>query len=209
MPEDDEDRPDDVEDTEDEDTDDGGTGGDDDPGDDAAGKAEVARLRREAAKYRRQLREAQANGNKATKDAVAKVLQALGVEDPNQVTPEQLAEQNKATLSKLRERTVELGVTRAAVAAGANPEALLDSRSFMAGLADLDPEDSDYQAQVADAVKSAIKKNPSLKGTARAAGSSGGAHGSGSGTGSGSNDAEETGDDAYDAVRKRNQRRRS
>jgi hypothetical protein len=187
---------------------------DDDTGDDAdkgKGKDEVAKLRREAAKYRRQLREAQAAGGKASKEAVAKVLKALGIDSPDDVTPEQLAEQNKTQADTLRQRTVELAVVRAAGKSGADPDALMDSRSFLDGLADLDPDDKDFAAQVADEIKAAVKRNPKLKGTAQVAGSSGGAHGSGSGTGSGGGkdkDDEDT-EDAYKAVLKRNQRRRS
>lgn len=210
KPGEDEDQVDDVEDVVDEDqTDDTDDSGDDD-GDTGTDDKGAAKARREAANLRKRLRATEQRASEAEKAITAKILKALGAEDPNQVTPEQLREQTAAQANKLRERTVELGVVRAAVAAGANPEALLDSRSFMAGLADLDPEDSDYTAQVADAVKSAIKKNPSLKGKAQAAGSSGGAHGSGSGTGSGNqDDVDEDADAAYKAVLKRNQRRRS
>ncbi len=200
-----------VDDDQTDDTDDSGE--DDGPGDDAGkggDRSEVAKLRREAAKYRRQLREAQASGGKASKDAVQKVLKALGIDNPDEVTPEQLADQNKAQAATLRQRTVELAVVRAAGKFDADAEALLDSRSFLDGLADLDPDDKDFATQVADEIKAAVKRNPKLKGKAQAAGSSGGAHGSGSGTGSGNNqDDDEDGEAAYKAVLRRSQRRRS
>ncbi len=209
MPEDDDlnDENEDVQDDQhDEDTDDSG---DEDKGS-SKGDDPAAKARREAANLRKRLRAAEASKDQATKDAVQKVLKALGVDDGDDVDPEKLRQQSKAQADKLRQRTVELAVVRSATKHGGDPDALMDSRSFLEGLADLDPDDDDFQAQVADAIKSAVKKNPRLSGKAQVAGSSGGAHGSGSGTGSGSNKddgKEESPEDAYAAVLKRRTKR--
>ncbi len=204
MPEDDELDPG----TETEETEDPGTETEDSTEDDGKGASELARARREAAKYRTQLREAQKNQTAAQKEAVSKVLKALGVDAPDDVDPEALKDLTKRQAETLRQRTTELAVARKAHSLGGDPDKLMDSVTFTKGLADLDPEDEDFEAQVADVIKSAIKKNPALRTGAQAAGSSGGAHGSGSGTGSGGKDGkEESADDSYEAVLARRAKR--
>ncbi len=214
MATEDEDRPeDDVQDedtgTEDRDEDTGTGTGDEDGKADGKDESELARARREAARYRRQLREAQAAGTKAQQDAVKKVLAALGVQETDDVDPAKLQEMTKTQAAKLRATQVELAVLKAAGRAGADPDALVDSRSFMDGLADLDPADPDFSTQVVDEIKKAVKKNPRL-GRAQVAGSSGGEHRGGSGTGnSGDSSTEENDPEAsYKAVLKRRTTRR-
>lgn len=71
----------------------------------------------------------------------------------------------------------ELAVYKAASKAGADADALLDSRGFLAKLTDLDPTDSKAITKV---IEDAVKDNPKLK-AARAAGQSGAEFTGGSG----------------------------
>lgn len=99
-------------------------------------------------------------------DGIAK---ALGLK-PEEATPEQImaerdnaraqAEQNAA---QARQSQVELAVFRAAAQSGANGTALLDSRSFVAGLDGLDPSSPDFAQQVADKIAAATEANPAWR----------------------------------------------
>lgn len=71
-------------------------------------------------------------------------------------------------------------VLLAALDAGADHQALLDSRSFLAKVKDLDPATSDFAAKVTAAVTKALEDNPKLKAT-QAAAASGTDHSGGSG----------------------------
>lgn len=141
------------------------------------GTGEVARLRREAANYRTQLREAQA-AQQQQLDAIAK---ALGLKDGDDAPdPAQLTEQLTASQAEARQARVELAVFRGAAAHSGDPAALLDSRSFLTSVAQLDPADAGFDKAVSDAIKAAVDGNPKLK-TVQAAGASGADHAGGSG----------------------------
>ena len=58
---------------------------------------------------------------------------------------------------------VELALYRAADAAGADASALLDSRTFLKGVKDLDPSAADFAEQVSAKVTAAIETNPRFK----------------------------------------------
>lgn len=90
--------------------------------------------------------------------------------DAEPPTPEKLTDQldqatkaHEATEAQLRESRVELAVYRAAGKAGADPDALLDSRTFLAKVKTLDPNASDFGDEVSRAIKAAISTNPKLK----------------------------------------------
>lgn len=68
-----------------------------------------------------------------------------------------------------KQAKTELAVYRLAGKNGADPDALLDSRGFLAKLADLDPTDT---AKITKAITDAVKDNPKLK-AVLAAGASG------------------------------------
>lgn len=68
-----------------------------------------------------------------------------------------------------KQAKTELAVYRLAGKNGADPDALLDSRGFLAKLADLDPSDT---AKITKAITDAVKDNPKLK-AVLAAGASG------------------------------------
>lgn len=143
-------------------------------------QSELSRARKDAAKYRRQLRELQAaqtsGGGAGTDDSKRKVIdaigadaaRALGIEAPAEPardgTDRKLAEAETAR----RQAQVEVAVLREASRQGVDGDALLDSRSFIGSLADLDPSDSDFAGQVADAIKDNAK-NGRKAGTQRQA----------------------------------------
>jgi hypothetical protein len=104
-------------------------------------------------------------------DGIAK---ALGLA-PEQATPEQIMAERDAAratadanAARARESAVELAVFRAASAAGANGNALLDSRTFVALLAGLDPAADDFGQRVSDVIATAVEGNPGWKLTAPA-----------------------------------------
>lgn len=94
------------------------------------------------------------------KDAIAK---ALGLKDDETPDPKKLAGDLTAAQREARSTKVENAVLRHAFKAGANPDALTDSRAFMAKLGDLDPTADDFSSKVEAAIKDAVEANPSLR----------------------------------------------
>lgn len=99
-------------------------------------------------------------------DGIAK---ALGLK-PEEATPEQImaerdAEKANAAASAAQARAtrVELAVFRAAKSAGADGDALLDSRSFVAKLDGLDPAADDFRQRVGDLIKAATEEDARYK----------------------------------------------
>lgn len=86
------------------------------------------------------------------------ILKAAGIEtaetDPEKITAELQEERNRG-----RQTRVELAVLRAASAAGADPDALLDSRAFLDKVKDLDPGDT---VGIRAAIAEAVEANPRL-----------------------------------------------
>ncbi|WP_053071742.1 hypothetical protein [Cellulomonas sp. A375-1] len=161
----------------------GAQGGETLPDDPAALKAEIARLRRENASSRTN---AKATAAQEARDALVQDLgKALGlVTDGNAApTADQLATQVQAAQQQARQAAVELAVYRAAGTHQGDPAALLDSRAFLAKVADLDPTAEDFTSKVDAAIKDAVAQNPKLK-TALVAGSSSVDHTGGTGEGS-------------------------
>jgi hypothetical protein len=122
---------------------------------------------------------------------IAPALKALGVDIPGgeTVTPEQLQQRltEEANARQASDATTqnlqrEHQVLLAAIGAGADHKRLLDSRSFLAKVADLDPTAEDFPTIVENAVKKALTDDPTLK-AARAAGQSSVDHPGGSGEG--------------------------
>ena len=122
---------------------------------------------------------------------IAPALKALGVDVPGgeQVTPEQLAKQltEEAAARKVSDETArnfqrEHQILLSAINAGADHTRLLDSRSFLAKVATLDPAPEDFTANIDAAVKAALTADPKLK-SAPVAGASTVQHAGGSGEG--------------------------
>lgn len=125
----------------------------------------ISDLRKENARARTTAKETAAN--EARMELAQKVATALGVTTAENEPPQDPAEQVKALTTQVaenRERaeqaTRELAVYRSAQKAGANPDALLDSRSFMNTLSTIDATDPD---EVTKAIKTAVTNNPTLK----------------------------------------------
>jgi hypothetical protein len=101
-------------------------------------------------------------------DGIAKAL-GLKTDDtpPDPAVLQQTVTQSQERISALendlRVRDVELAAFRSASQLGADAPALLDSRSFVAALAALDPAAEDFAAQVEAAVKKAVDANPKFR----------------------------------------------
>ncbi|MFF7234407.1 hypothetical protein [Streptomyces sioyaensis] len=135
--------------------------------------ATIARLEQELAAARAEAGKSRVTAKqKAADDARQELAQQIGkalgiVKDDAPADPAQLTQQLEAEQSKARTTAVELAVYRTARDAGGDPDALLDSRSFAAAIADLDPTDT---AAVKAAVEQAVAGNPKLAAVQQPAG---------------------------------------
>lgn len=113
----------------------------------------------------------------AADEARAEMAQTIGkalglVKGDAAPTADELAVQVKAAQDTARNAQVELAVFKSAGAQQGDPARLLDSRSFLAKVADLDPGHKDFQTKVDAAIKAAVTDHPELKATLAAARSS-------------------------------------
>lgn len=148
--------------------------GDPNPWDDPVkAKAEIERLQREAASAGGKARDtARAQAAQEARDTLVQDLgKALGLVKDGDPAPDadaltrQIAEKD----TEARQAQVELAVYRSAAKAGADADALLDSRNFLAALDGVDPTDGE---KITAAITDAVSKNPKLR-TSQAAGRSG------------------------------------
>lgn len=125
-------------------------------------EAEVAKLRRENGSARTK---AKADAADEARAALAQTIgKALGlVKDDKPVDPAELAKQIEQSKSGERTAQVHLAVFKTAGKHQGDPTALLDSSSFLAKLADLDPTASDFDTKVGEVIKTAVEANPKLK----------------------------------------------
>jgi hypothetical protein len=149
--------------------------------DPAKAKAEIEKLRREAGAARTNAKQ------QAADDARTELAQTIGkalglVQGDEAPTPERLTQTLSSTTDELRLTKVELAVFRAAPTHQGDANALLDSRTFLAKVADLDPASADFQTQVDAAIRQAVTDNPKLK-AVQATGASAVDHAGGSGEG--------------------------
>lgn len=143
--------------------------------------ARITRANRQAAQYRTELRTAQealAEQGK-TLAALAAVFNP-GATPGDQPDPAALTGQVEQLTTRAAQLEAELLVHNLAGTNGANPTALLDSRTFTTALHGLDATAADYHDQVAAAIKDAVSKNATLA-TAGQGPSRGGAPGAGAG----------------------------
>jgi hypothetical protein len=91
------------------------------------------------------------------------IAKALGLKQDEKPDPAKLTEQLTAAQVAQRTAQIELAVHRNAKTHQGDPDALLDSRSFLAKVADLDPGAKDFAAKVDTAIKDAVKDNPKLR----------------------------------------------
>ncbi|GAA4059793.1 hypothetical protein [Actinomadura miaoliensis] len=116
--------------------------------------------RAEAAKSRTTAKQTAAE--QARQDLAQQIGKALGlVKDGDKAPdPAQLAQELAASQDEGRQARVELAVYKAAAKAGADPEALLDSRAFLAQIKDVDPGDA---KKISDLIKKAVESNPKVR----------------------------------------------
>ncbi|MEU0783538.1 hypothetical protein ABZ341_18430 [Streptomyces sp. NPDC006173] len=122
-----------------------------------------------AEKAKREAAETKAKDDQAA--FMKKVAGAFGIEtdEKKPPTPDELAKQlseaqteTKAFRDAARQTQVELAVHRNAARLGADPDALLDSRTFEKALSSLDPKADDFTTSMENAVKQALEANPKL-----------------------------------------------
>lgn len=114
-------------------------------------------LRRENANRRTEPKQAA----EAARTEIAQTIgKALGlVADDAPVDPAELTRQIETSQAEANRARVELAVYRSAASAGGDPAALLDSTSFLASLAGIDPTDS---SAMSGAIAKAVETNPRL-----------------------------------------------
>jgi len=119
---------------------------------------EVTKARQEAASSRTTAKQTAAEeARKEMAQAVGKALGLVTADEP--VDPAKLTEQLTAAQQQAKQTKVELAVYQAASTAGADAAKLLDSRSFAATLAGLDPTDA---AGIQAAITQAVAANPAF-----------------------------------------------
>lgn len=166
----------------------GGKDGEDDAAKVKRLERELHAARSEAGKSRNDAKKQAAD--EAVKDLTAKLGKALGlVKDDTPPDPKALADaiaQKDTAISEkdaaLRTKDVELAVWTRADKLSAKAGALLDSRSFLKEIADLDPSSKGFTAALDTAIKDALKGNPAFA-AAAPAGKSGGDLSGGTGEG--------------------------
>lgn len=118
----------------------------------------ITKANAEAAKYRTA---AKAAADEAKNELAQSIGKALGlVKDDEPADPAKLTEQLTQSQTATKAAQLENAILRAAVAAKADPEALLDSRSFMERAAQTDPTDT---AAIAALIGEATTGNPRFK----------------------------------------------
>lgn len=102
--------------------------------------------------------------DQARQDLAQQIGKALGLVKDGDAAPDpaKLAEQLAGAQTEGQQARTELAVFRAAAKHGADPEKLLDSRSFADRLKGLDPGDS---KRIGDLIKKAVEDNPSYRAT--------------------------------------------
>jgi hypothetical protein len=132
--------------------------------------ARVKRANGEAAKYRTELRDAQAKLEQATtaqQTMLDNIAKALGLKADEGADPATQVTELTGTVESLTTRNAqleaELLVHTIAPEHDGNATALLDSRTFAAKLHGLDPAADDYRDQVAAAIKDAVETHPTLR----------------------------------------------
>ncbi|MEU3161977.1 hypothetical protein ACPCAJ_21070 [Streptomyces griseoincarnatus] len=175
--------------------DDAGGTGDDDQDDDGASKdtkpkpkppakkpdgedptATIARLQKELKQANGDAAKARTTAKKAAADeARNEIVQELGkalglIKDDKDapLDPAALKAQVESATAAHRSTALELAVYRGAGKAGVDPDAITDSRAFMASIKDLDPSNEGFAKAVQAAMKKAAEDNPKLKAAAPA-----------------------------------------
>lgn len=126
--------------------------------------------RNEAAQARNNAKQQAADQARA--EVTKQLAQALGITPAGQAPdPAQLQAQIVERESQLKRERVENAAYRAATRLGADPDALLDSRAFLADAHQLDPASADFTTRLDAAVTAAVTANPKIKAVVAPAGS--------------------------------------
>ena len=124
---------------------------------------EIRNRRAESAQQRTARQQAEQAAQEKADERTRAILKAAGIETSDDEDPQQAAEKDRqareAAEQEARSARVELAVYRAAPGKNADPSALLDSRSFLDRIKDLDPTDGDA---LAAAIGEAVEDNPRL-----------------------------------------------
>lgn len=133
--------------------------------------ATIARLQKELKQANADAGKARTTAKKAAADeARTEIVQELGkalglIKDDKDapLDPAALKAQVESATAAHRSTALELAVYRGAAKAGVDPDAITDSRAFMASIKDLDPADEGFAKAVQAAMKKAGEDNPKLK----------------------------------------------
>lgn len=99
-------------------------------------------------------------------DRILKLLAekaGVQIDDGAPPDPNKLAADLERARADAKQKAVELAVYRTAGKAGADADALLDSRAFQKAVADLDPAADDFAEQVTAAIGTVVEANPRYK----------------------------------------------
>lgn len=135
------------------------------PQSDTTHAATIAKLEADLATWKEQARKHEdrwktRDQEQAKTDAALKLIaEKAGIDLDGKPDPAKLAEQLTSAQQASRQASVELAVYRAAAAAGANADLLLDSRAFMAKASALDPTATDFVDQVKAYATEAVTAN--------------------------------------------------
>lgn len=129
----------------------------------------IREAREEAAKSRTTAKQNAAN--EARQQLAQEIGKALGlVKDDKPADPAELTRTITEKTTRIgeletanRALSIELAAYKAADKHGANPAALLDSRSFLKSVEGLDPSEKDFDSKLDDAIKAAVDSNPKLR----------------------------------------------
>lgn len=99
----------------------------------------------------------------AIKEMQEKLSSLLGLEKDQKPDMDAVARELTVAKEEKKRYMIELAAYKASVKADVNPDALLDSRSFISKVADLDPTSDTFDTDIAQAVSAAVEANPLLK----------------------------------------------
>lgn len=158
------------------DGDDGDDSGDADKDDTGASGADKGKEADKGPDWKSRSRQNEA-GKKAAEKKLNAVLSALGINGDENLTPQQLKEKFDAADKETKGLKVENAVIKAAAKAGVDADELTDSKRFMDEVADLDPEDASFAADMKKLIDAEVKRKPSLKVGSAAGSGKGGSSG--------------------------------
>lgn len=130
----------------------------------------VRKLRDEAGSHRTKAKSYEQERDQARqeRDAVLDELRKLvdpdsaETDDPAELAKKAISERDEA-VARARDAQIQAAAGRAARALGADEDALMDSRGFLAELVKLDPSADDFADQIRAAVEAALEKRPGLR----------------------------------------------